>query len=232
MGDPVKIVERETTHAASFSRPTACRLPVVRERLKLNLGKFLKDSWSSTSREDFCYRKPGDRVVLARRNEFSSSLPKGEIGMRCNKDRMSVTTNRISFSNLNFTVSPVNVPEHDLITKSHVQFSPPCLSGLYYTTTAKEHYSKQEGERARPAIHQPIKILSGPEHGLNLSTTKTDYLPLKTCRHTPLSHPRSNIRFPQARQHVSTTHSEDYTTKPLILQCAGCSQFVTHFVIQ
>lgn len=25
MGDPVKIVERETTHAASFSQPTVCR---------------------------------------------------------------------------------------------------------------------------------------------------------------------------------------------------------------
>lgn len=25
MGDPVKIIERETTHAVSFSQPTACR---------------------------------------------------------------------------------------------------------------------------------------------------------------------------------------------------------------
>ncbi|XP_036970256.1 uncharacterized protein LOC119028417 [Acanthopagrus latus] len=232
MGDPLKIVERETTHAASFSRPAACRLPVVRERLKLNLGNFSKDSWSCTSSEDFCYRKPGNRVVLTRRNKYSSSLPKGDIGTRGNKERMSVTTNRISFPKLNFTVSPVNVPEPDLITKSHVQFSLPCLSGLYYTTTVKEHYSKLEGERARPVIRQPVKILSGPEHGLNLSTTKTDYLPLKTCRFTPPSPPKSNIRFPQARQHISTTHSEDYTTKPLIPRRASCSQFISHFVVQ
>ncbi|XP_044056382.1 uncharacterized protein si:dkey-13m1.5 [Siniperca chuatsi] len=233
MGDPVKIAERETTNVASFSRPTVCSPPVVKERLKLNLGNFSKDSWSCTSREAFCYHKLGDPVILTRGNQNFSSLPKGDTDMRRNKDRMSTTTNRISFSDLNHTECPVHVPGPDLMTKSHVQFSPPYLSGLYYTTTTKEHYSKQDRERARPVIQLPSNILSGPEHGLSLSTTKSDYLPLKTCRQIPcLSQQRTNIRFPLDHQHFSTTHSEDYTAKPFILQRPGCSQLFSHFVIK
>ncbi|XP_037626106.1 uncharacterized protein LOC119488471 [Sebastes umbrosus] len=233
IGDPVKIVERETTHAASFSRPSVCRSPVVKERLKLKRGNFPKDLWSSSSREAFCHHKLGDPVVMTRRNHNSSSLPDGDTDKTRNKERMSVTTNSISFSDLNHTERPVFVPGADLMTKSHVQFSPPCLSGLYYTTTTTEHYNKQDGERARPAAQLPSNILSGPGHELNRSTTQTDYLPLKTCRQTPcLSQQRSNIKFPLVHQHVSTTHSEDYTTKPLILQRPGIDQFCTHLVIE
>ncbi|XP_040895693.1 uncharacterized protein LOC121183007 [Toxotes jaculatrix] len=230
MGDPVKIVERETTHAASFRQPTACSPPVVKERSKLNLGNFSKDSWSSTSKEAFCYHKLGDPVVLTRRNKNSSSLPRGDTDTSRNKERMSVTTNRISFSEVNHTEPPVYVSGPDLRTKSHVQFSPPCLSGLYYTTTAKEHYGKKDREQAKPAIQLPGKILSGPESGPSVSTTKTDFLPLKACKQTPcLSMKRSHIRFPLAKPYFSTTHSEHYTAKPLILQSRGCSQFFSHF---
>ncbi|XP_028443958.1 uncharacterized protein LOC114561975 isoform X2 [Perca flavescens] len=231
MGDPVKIVERETTHAASFSWPTVCRPAVVKERLKLNLGNISKDLWSSTSREAFCHHKL-DPVVVMMRNQNFCSLPKGDTDTRCNKEMMYVTTNRISFSDLNHKERPVHVIGADLMTKSHVQFSPPRLSGLYYTSTAKQHYSKQEGERARPAIQLPSNILSGPEHQFNPSTTKTDYLPLKTCRQTPCpSQQRSNIRFPLADQHFRTSHSEDYTAKPMIFQPPAYSQFSTHFVM-
>ncbi|XP_076581947.1 uncharacterized protein LOC143317992 [Chaetodon auriga] len=234
MGDPEKIAERETTNAASFKRPTVCRPLVVKEHLKLNLGNSCEDSWSSTSREAFCYHKLGEcPVVLTKRNPNSSSLPRGDTDRKRNKERMSVTTNRISFSDLNHTENPVYVPKPELITKSHVQFSPSCLSGLYYTTTAKEHYSKQDGEPARPAMQLPSNILSGPEHGLSLSTTKTDYIPLKTCRQTAsLAQQRSNIRFPLVHQHFGTTHSEDYTAKPLIMQHPCHSQLCTHFVMQ
>ncbi|KAL7397247.1 hypothetical protein ABVT39_019155 [Epinephelus coioides] len=234
LGDPAKIVERETTHAASFIRPTVCRYrpPVVKEPLKLDLGKFSKDLWLSTTRETFGHHNLGDPVVVMRRNRNSSSLPKGDTDSRRNKERMSVTTNSISFSD-SHTERPVYVLGADLMTNSHVQFSPPCLSGLYYTTTAKEHYSKQDGERARPAIQLPSNILSGPGHKWKSSTTKTDYIPLKVCRQTPCpSMQGSNIRFPLDRQHYSTTHSKDYTAKPLIMQRPGCSQFCTHFVMQ
>ncbi|XP_034737111.1 uncharacterized protein LOC117950303 [Etheostoma cragini] len=233
MGDPGKIVERETTHAKSFSWPPVCRPAVVKERLKLHLGNFSKDFWSSTSREAFCHHKLGDPVVVMRRNQNFHSLPKGDTDARCNKEMMYVTTNRISFSDLNHKAHPVHVLGADLMTKSHVQFSPPRLSSLYYTTTAKQHYSKQEGERARPAIQLPSNILIGPEHEFNPSTTRTDYLPLKTCRQTPVpSQQRSNIRFPLADQHFRTSHSEDYTAKPSILQPPAHSQLSTHFVMQ
>ncbi|XP_044217720.1 uncharacterized protein LOC122989106 isoform X1 [Thunnus albacares] len=234
IGDPEKIRERETTHAASFSRPAVCRPPVVKERLKLNLGNFSNDPWSSTARETFCYHKLEDPVVLTRRNRNFSSVPKGDTDMGRNKERMSVTTNRNSFSNLNNTELSVHVPGNDLITKSHVQFSPPRLSGLYYTTTTTEDYSKRDGERAKPATQLPSHILRGPaEHGVNLSTTGADFLPMKTRKQTPcLSQQRGHIKFPLAHQHFSTTHKEHYTAKPLILQHPGCSQFLTHFVIQ
>ncbi|XP_045906368.1 uncharacterized protein si:dkey-13m1.5 isoform X1 [Micropterus dolomieu] len=233
MGDPVKIVERETTHTASFSRPTVYRPSVIKEHLKLNLGNFSNDSWSCTSRQGFCFHKPGDPVVLIKRNQNSSSLPKGDTDTRRNKERMSVTTNRISFSDLNHTELPVYVPGPDLMTKSHVQFSPPHLSGPSYTTTTKEHYIKQDREPAKPVIQLPSNILSGPEHGLSLSTTKSDYLPLKACRHTPCqSQQRTNIKFPLAYQHFTTTHSETYTAKPLVLQRPSCSQFLSHFVMK
>eukprot|EP00064_Thunnus_orientalis_P007831 superscaffoldBa00000892_g7853 len=174
-----------------------------------------------------------DPVVLTRRNRNFSSVPKGDTDMGRNKERMSVTTNRNSFSNLNNTELSVHVPGNDLITKSHVQFSPPRLSGLYYTTTTTEDYSKRDGERAKPATQLPSHILRGPEHGVNLSTTGTDFLPMKTRKQTPcLSQQRGHIKFPLAHQHFSTTHKEHYTAKPLILQHPGCSQFLTHFVIQ
>uniref|UniRef100_A0A3B4U4D7 Si:dkey-13m1.5 n=1 Tax=Seriola dumerili TaxID=41447 RepID=A0A3B4U4D7_SERDU len=232
MGDPVKIVERETTHTGSFSWPTTYSPPVVKERLKFKLGNFSKDSWSSTTKQTFCHHKLGDPVVLTKRNRNSSSLPKGDTDASRNKERMSVTTNRICFSDLNLTGHPVSVPGPDLMTKSHV-FSQPNLSGLYYTTTAKEHYSKKDGEQARPAIQLPSNILSGQEPGVSLSTTKADFLPLKTCKQTPFqSQQTSNIRFPLAKQHFSTTHNEFYTAKPLIPQRPSCSQYVTHFVMK
>ncbi|XP_026179263.1 uncharacterized protein LOC117152616 [Mastacembelus armatus] len=59
LGDVVKIVERETSYTASFTQPTFRRnTPVVKEHLKINFGNF-KDSWSSTSKETFCYHKLG-----------------------------------------------------------------------------------------------------------------------------------------------------------------------------
>ncbi|XP_071342818.1 uncharacterized protein [Trachinotus anak] len=233
MGDPEKIVERETTHTASFSRPTACSPPVVKERLKFTLGNFSKDSWLSTTKQTFCYHKLGDPVVLTRRNQNYSSLPKGDTDTTRNKERMSVTTNKVFFSNLNHTECPVSVSASDLMTKSHVQFSPPHLSGMNYTTMAKEHYGKKDGEQARPAIQWPSNILRGPEPGVSVSTTKADFPPLTACTQTHcLRKHRSNIRFPLAEQHFSTSHSEDYTTKPLIRQRPCCSQFITHFVMK
>ncbi|GAA6235333.1 uncharacterized protein LOC108896134 [Lates japonicus] len=233
MGDPVKIVERETTHAASFSRPTPCSQPVVKHRLKLNLGNFSKAPWSSTSKEAFCYHKIGDPVVLTRGTQQYSSFPKGDTDMSRNKERMSVTTTRISFSELNHTEHPVYAPGPELMTKSNVQFSPHRLSGQYYTTTTKEHYGKQEGERARPAIQLPCKILSGSEPALTLSTSKAHFLPFKARKQTPcLSQQRSHIRFPLAEQHFRTTHSEVYTAKPLTLQCPANSQYLSHFVMK
>uniref|UniRef100_A0A4W6EZY6 Uncharacterized protein n=1 Tax=Lates calcarifer TaxID=8187 RepID=A0A4W6EZY6_LATCA len=233
MGDPVKIVERETTHAASFSRPTPCSQPVVKHRLKLNLGNFSKAPWSSTSKEAFCYHKIGDPVVLTRGTQQYSSFPKGDTDMSRNKERMSVTTTRISFSELNHTERPVYAPGPELMTKSNVQFSPHCLSGHYYTTTTKEHYGKQEGERARPAIQLPCKLLSGSEPALTLSTSKAHFLPFKARKQTPcLSQQRSHIRFPVAEQYFRTTHSEAYTAKPLTLQHPANSQYLSHFVMK
>lgn len=50
----------------------------------------------------------------------------------------------------------------ELRAKSSVQFGEPCLSGQYYTTTANEHYSRRDGERAKPAVFLPSSILRGP----------------------------------------------------------------------
>nr|XP_019953890.1 PREDICTED: uncharacterized protein LOC109636561 [Paralichthys olivaceus] len=233
MGDPVKIVERETTHSASFSRPTACRPGVVKESVKLHLGNFSKTSWSSTSKEAYCYHKLGAPVVLTRKNKNSSSLPRGDTDTIRNRERMSVTTNRVSFTDPPPAERLVYVPGSDLMTKSNVQFSPALTSGLYYTTTAKHHYGKKEGEPARPAIQLHSNILSGPEPVPTLSTTQADFLPLRACKQTPcLSLQQSNIRFPLAGPRFSTTHSEDYTSKPLIVQQPGRSHFLSHCVVK
>ncbi|XP_029001813.1 uncharacterized protein LOC114853070 isoform X2 [Betta splendens] len=218
LGDPVKIVDRESTYTTSFSRPTVCRYkpPLVKEHFKLSLGNFSETSWSSTSKETFIYHKP-DPVAVTRRNPNFSSLPKGDIDPSHNRERMSVTTNKVSFSDLNHKEHPVFAPGPSLMTKSHVNLSSPRLSGLYYTTTAKEHYSKKGGERATPATQLPSNILSGPEHEPSLSTTKADFVPLKTCKGKPLLLQRkSNVRFPLVEQEFSTTHGEHYKAKPLL----------------
>ncbi|XP_023133972.2 uncharacterized protein si:ch211-198o12.4 [Amphiprion ocellaris] len=238
MGDPVKIVETQTTHGASFSHPTVCRQPVekVKERVKLNLGNFSKDSWSSSSREAFCHHKLGDAVVRIKKNKNFSSLPKGDTDTKQNKEWMSVTTNRISFSDQNHSQRPVFVSGPDLMTKSHVQFNPPSLSGRYYTTTSKDDYSKRDGMRTRPVTQLPSNILSGKEQGLRISTTMADFVPMKTYKKTPRQsqNSRNNIRFPLAQQQFSTTTSESYTARPLIQhqQPPHSSQFITHFVLQ
>ncbi|KAK9519519.1 hypothetical protein VZT92_022244 [Zoarces viviparus] len=91
LGDPVKIVERETSHAASFRWPAACRPPVVAERLKVNLKHYSQNSWSTTSREDFCYRKLADPVVLIKSDNNISSVPKGDTDEKRNKERLTAT---------------------------------------------------------------------------------------------------------------------------------------------
>ncbi|XP_034439654.1 uncharacterized protein LOC117760616 isoform X1 [Hippoglossus hippoglossus] len=233
IGDPVTTVERETTHSASFSRPTACRPRVVKEHLKINLGNFSKNPWSSTSKETYCPHKLGGPVVLTRRNKTSSSLPSGDTDTSRNRERMSLTTNRVSFSDPTPPQPPVYVHGSDLMTKSNVQFSPALTSGLYYTTTAKHHYGRKQVELARPAIQFRSNILTGPEPGPNLSTTQADFLPLRACKQTPcLLLQQSHIRFPLAEPHFSTTHSEDYTFKPLIVQQPGCSHFLSHIVMK
>ncbi|XP_068446011.1 uncharacterized protein [Clinocottus analis] len=235
LGDPVKILERETTHAASFIWPagkTPFRPPIVKERLKLNLEHFSKNLWSCTTREDFCHHKT-EPVIFVKRDENFSSLPEGDTDTGRNKERMSFTTNRITFSDVNHSDCPVHASGADRMTKSHVQFSPPCLSGQYYSTTAKEHYSKQDGEPARAVVQLSSNILSGPEHKWETSTSKAHYLPLKTSRQQPCpSQQKGNIRFPLAHQHVTTTHSEHYTTKPLILQPLSRSPSCTKFLIK
>ncbi|CAB1420341.1 unnamed protein product [Pleuronectes platessa] len=186
IGDPVKTVERETTHSASFSRPTACRPRVVKERLKINLGNFSKNP-----------------LVLYFQRNPTPPQP------------------------------PVYVHGSDLMTKSNVEFSPAPTSGLYYTTTAKHHFGRKEVEPARPAIQFRSNILTGPEPVPNLSTTQADSLPLRACKQTPcLLLQQSHIRFPLAEPHFSTTHGEDYTIKPLIVQQPGCSHFLSHIVMK
>lgn len=54
------------------------------------------------------------------------------------------------------------------MTKSHVKFTSPSLSGQYYTTTVGEHYTKKDGHPPRPAIQLPSNILSGPGNRLLL----------------------------------------------------------------
>ncbi|KAG8003139.1 hypothetical protein GBF38_007509 [Nibea albiflora] len=74
------------------------------------------------------------------------------------------------------TTPPVHLPKSDLITKSHVQFSSPHLSGLYYTTTSKEDYSKKDAVRPRAIVHQPSNTPKRP--GMTLSSIKSFMLEL------------------------------------------------------
>ncbi|KAK2908049.1 hypothetical protein Q8A73_009122 [Channa argus] len=218
MGDPVKIVDKETNYTTSFGQPIVCRYkpPRVKKRLKLSLRNFTKDSWASTSREAFCHHKL-DPVVLPKQDQNVSSLPKWDTDVKHNRELMSNTTNRISFSELNHADHPVHVSGATLITKSNVQFSSPHLSSLYYTSTAQEHYNKKDREQVSPATQLPSNILSGPEHGLWVSSNMAEFLPVKNCRNTPYpSHQESNIKFPLAGQHFSTTHKEHYKARPLM----------------
>ncbi|CAM9181477.1 unnamed protein product, partial [Lampetra planeri] len=177
VGNPTRTGERETTHAASGSRPTICSPPQVKEHMNVRLGHFCKDQWSSTSKETFCYHKPGEKSSSTdKRNRNFSSVPTGDMNNGRNKERMSVTTNRIFFSNLNPMEVPVFVSGAKLMTKSHVQFSPAHQSDLCYTTTASEHFSKKEGARPRPVLQLPSKILSGPD--MTLSSIKSFTLEL------------------------------------------------------
>uniref|UniRef100_A0A667YUR2 Uncharacterized protein n=1 Tax=Myripristis murdjan TaxID=586833 RepID=A0A667YUR2_9TELE len=142
MGDLVKVVERETSHHASFSRPAVSR------------------SVASCS--------SGKTPILLH------SLYQQPVSLSCPalKDFVSPLQG-------NHTECPVLVSGADLMTKSCIEFSPRALTGLYYTTTAQEHYCKKKTERAKPAIQPPSHILTSQEPGPTLTTVQTDFLPLQ-----------------------------------------------------
>ncbi|XP_029905510.1 uncharacterized protein LOC115357890 [Myripristis murdjan] len=239
MGDLVKVVERETSHHASFSRPAVSRPAEVKERLKVNLGDLSNGPWMSSSMEAFQYKRPADPVVRIKRNQNFSSIPKGDTDQARNKEMTSATTNSFFFSEGNHTECPVLVSGADLMTKSCIEFSPRALTGLYYTTTAQEHYCKKKTERAKPAIQPPSHILTSQEPGPTLTTVQTDFLPLQPSMQRlsqsqldKIKH--SHIRFPLAHQHFNTTHSDDYMAKSVIpwRPSNRHPQLISHFVLQ
>ncbi|KAM9761535.1 uncharacterized protein ACNS7B_003920 [Menidia menidia] len=229
IGDPKKILERETTHALSFNQPKVCRPTEMNEHLKLRPGNFHREAWSSTSKEAFCYHKT-DPVVFIKRNQNISSLPEGDIDKKRNTERMSVTTNRLSFSDPNDKHQHMTGPDPDLITRSHVHFSQPRLSGLYYSTTAREHYCKRDVNRTRPVVQLQRNTLNGAEYGPHVSTTKADFLPFKTSARTPCpSQQTSNLRFPLGKQRFNTTNMDVYTVKPLAPRPPTHNKCLTRF---
>lgn len=46
---------------------------MVKEGLRFNLGDVCKDSWLSTTREAFCYHKPGKRFLCSSPDIFLSA---------------------------------------------------------------------------------------------------------------------------------------------------------------
>ncbi|KAK5599526.1 hypothetical protein CRENBAI_019966 [Crenichthys baileyi] len=161
------------------------------------------------------------------------SVCRGDTDKERNAERMSVTTNKFFFSDPIGPYSLLCLPDPDMITKSQVQFGPTSPSGQSYTTTTSEQYSKKEGCQAKPAINPRSNILSGPEHGPHISTSMAEYIPLKSSKQGMCqTQQKTNLKFPLSKTHFSTTHSEDYTAKPLILQRSACDQFCSHFMLK
>ncbi|TNN41465.1 hypothetical protein EYF80_048371 [Liparis tanakae] len=180
------------------------RPPVVKKRLKINLQHFSRSWWSCTSREDFRHHElrecvPGP-VILVTRDENESSFPKGDTDARRNRERMSVTTSTASFPELTRSEGP------DPMTRSHVRFSPARLSDLHYTTTAKEHYGRRHGQRARAGV----QLSGGPALNYEDYTTHSgDY-----TTQWRLHHPQWRLHHPVETTPPTEdyTHSGDYTT--------------------
>lgn len=232
-GDKERIVERQTTHAASFTKPGVYSPPVPKELPKFNLGHTSTNTWLCTSKETFCAHKT-DPVVHVKKYKNFSSVPEGDMDPTRARERTSHTTSRISYTNM----KPRKRPESDtgLTTKSNVHFSPARLHASYYTSSNKEDYryiKKEDAERPRPANFLPSHILSGPENGPNLTIAQTDFIPLASCKTTPsLSQQTTNIKFPVADQLYSTTHSEDYTAKSTTVLRPAKNQLTSNFVMQ
>lgn len=231
IGDKERIVERQTTHSASFTRPSVFSPSEIKLQPKFSLGHTSTPSWSCTSSETFSHHKP-DPVVLVHKDENFSSVPKGDLDPGRVQKRMSSTTNHCSFTNM----KPLQRPGTDpgLITKSNVHFSPASLYGSYFCTSNKEAFNtKQDTQPPKPATFPPSYILTGPEYGPNLTTVQTDYYPLPSCKVPPSrSLQTTNIKFPVSDQLYSTTHKVEYTPKSTTTPHCAKSQLICNFNIQ
>ncbi|XP_047231654.1 uncharacterized protein LOC124874360 [Girardinichthys multiradiatus] len=232
IGNPTKSTQRETTYTASYLQPPVCRPQQTKDQLVFKPRNFYKDCWTTTFREDFKSHKH-EPVVQVQTSRNVTSVSRGDTDKERNAERMSVTTNKFFFSDPIGPYSLLCLPDPDMITKSQVHFGPTSPSGQSYTTTTSEQYNKKEGGRAKPAINPRSNILSGPEHGPHISTSMADYIPLKSSKQGMCqTQQKTNLKFPLSKTHFSTTHSEDYTAKPLILQRSARDQFCSHFMLK
>ncbi|KAL1023229.1 hypothetical protein UPYG_G00038000 [Umbra pygmaea] len=219
MGDQEKILEMETTHGVSFSHPGTTTSPVnTKKDLKINLGDFSENRWTSTMADAFCGTK-SEPVLLKRGNRSLSSIPRGDTDAGRNQ-RMMATTNGLFFSERNHTEHPVHFSGANVRTRSNVEFGRPSLNGLYYSTAAQEDYPKRQIIRTRQQARPSGHMLAGKEPGPAMTTFQSDFHPLNSQRQELNPRQLHQIKFghivaPYAEQHFSTTHNEAFGPKPL-----------------
>ncbi|KAL2090137.1 hypothetical protein ACEWY4_014825 [Coilia grayii] len=219
MGDPEKLVERETTQAASFTPPRAPRPAGVMERLKVNLGDT-DNKWVSTTAD--AYRRVKAERVLQRHRTTRCSMPMGDVDPEQNRARMT-TTNKVFFSEENHRELPARVDGSKLRTRSNVQFGRPSLGKMFYKTSSGLDYPRKEGLRAQPHTHPSGHVLSALEPEPAITTVQRDYrasngrrqeLPPTQLKRVKESH----ISPPCKEHHFSTTHNEAFIPLPLCKQ--------------
>nr|XP_046158747.1 testis-expressed protein 45 isoform X1 [Oncorhynchus gorbuscha]XP_046158757.1 testis-expressed protein 45 isoform X1 [Oncorhynchus gorbuscha]XP_046158764.1 testis-expressed protein 45 isoform X1 [Oncorhynchus gorbuscha]XP_046158775.1 testis-expressed protein 45 isoform X1 [Oncorhynchus gorbuscha] len=223
MGDPQKILETKTTQDVSFGHPGNPSPVNVKERLKVNLGDFSENKWTSTMADAFREAKSAP-VPLMQMNKTLSSVPRGDTDPGRNRRRMMATTNSFFFSEQNHRERPVHVSGANVRTRSNVEFGRPILGGLFYSTAAQEDYPKRDINRARPHTHPSGHVLTGQEPGTASTTVQRDYLPLNSRRQELSPKQLQQIKFshitaPYNEQHFTTTHKEAFGPKPLSRTC-------------
>ncbi|XP_019904489.2 uncharacterized protein LOC105026230 isoform X2 [Esox lucius] len=219
MGDPQKILETETTHSLSFGHVNATSPVNTLKRLKVNLGDFSENKWTSTMADSFCGAKSAPAPVM-QTNKTLSSIPRGDTDPGRNKQRMMATTNGLFFSERKHRELPVRLSGANARTRSNVELGRASLAGLFYSTAAQEDYPKREMIRVRPCTHTSGHVLAGQEPGPAMTTFQKDFLPLHSRKQEVSPRHIHQIKFshitaPNNEQHFNTTHKEAFGHKPL-----------------
>lgn len=233
VGDPNKVVERETTMNASFqdvSNQNQRQQYSVEEvsrvlnqtNFKQQDGHYKWNDYRSTALASYMPASVPVERYRPNKHRNHSDFPEGDMDPSRTNDRVSLTTNRFYHGNPPRGLHNSIVSGANLRTKSNVWFGEPPLGGSFYNTTNAGTFAAKTVPYSynRSSFHKDSDIpLDYYKNERNHTTSYTDYQNPRQARTAPNPVAINNI----SRSHImpplrnsgffTTTHNDTFTPK-------------------